>query len=143
MAVTTVADIQRMAEDKMEEGARTYIAIGAGDGQTLRKNIEAFKRPGMVRKDLQAQTMISGTCAQDTLPAADFRGRGKSEHHDLHPGPCSLLPSGAVSVSGSQVGKPCRRDRLCSRQGLKLCLLRLSICDFFGEDFFPMLRPFG
>ncbi|XP_037555108.2 uncharacterized protein LOC119431704 [Dermacentor silvarum] len=44
MAVTTVADIQRMAEDKMEEGARTYIAIGAGDGQTLRKNIEAFKR---------------------------------------------------------------------------------------------------
>ncbi|XP_075560426.1 uncharacterized protein LOC142592714 [Dermacentor variabilis] len=44
MAVTTVADIQRLAEARMEEGARTYIAIGAGVGQTLGENIEAFKR---------------------------------------------------------------------------------------------------
>lgn len=44
MEVTTVADIQRLAEAKMEEDARTYIALGAGDEQTLRENIEAFKR---------------------------------------------------------------------------------------------------
>nr|XP_050031675.2 uncharacterized protein LOC126527870 [Dermacentor andersoni] len=44
MAVTTVADIQRLAVAKMEEDTRTYISIGAGDGQTLRENIEAFKR---------------------------------------------------------------------------------------------------
>ncbi|XP_075526620.1 uncharacterized protein LOC142558362 [Dermacentor variabilis] len=44
MAVTTVADIEPLAEAKMEEGVRTYIALRAGDGLTLRENIEAFKR---------------------------------------------------------------------------------------------------
>ncbi|XP_065302316.1 uncharacterized protein [Dermacentor albipictus] len=44
MAVTTVADIERLAMAKMEEDTRTYISIGAGDGQTLRENIQAFKR---------------------------------------------------------------------------------------------------
>ncbi|XP_050032424.2 uncharacterized protein [Dermacentor andersoni] len=44
MAVTTVADIQRLAEAKMEEGVRTYITLGARDGQTLKENSKAFKR---------------------------------------------------------------------------------------------------
>ncbi|XP_050038368.3 2-Hydroxyacid oxidase 1-like [Dermacentor andersoni] len=43
MAVT-VADIQRLAEAKLEESARTYIAIGAGQEQTASENTRAFQR---------------------------------------------------------------------------------------------------
>ncbi|KAL3195879.1 hypothetical protein MRX96_015647 [Rhipicephalus microplus] len=43
MAVT-VADIQRLAEAKMAESARTYIALGAGQEQTLEDNTRAFQR---------------------------------------------------------------------------------------------------
>nr|XP_037272785.1 hydroxyacid oxidase 1-like [Rhipicephalus microplus] len=42
MAVT-VADIQRLAEAKMAESARTYIALGAGQEQTLEDNTRAFQ----------------------------------------------------------------------------------------------------
>lgn len=45
-SVRTVADIQRLGEANMEEGARASVAIGAGDGQTLEKNTVAFKRSG-------------------------------------------------------------------------------------------------
>lgn len=44
MEVVTLEDVQHLAEAKLEEGARTYIAIGAGHEQTLRENTEAFKR---------------------------------------------------------------------------------------------------
>lgn len=45
-SVRTVADIQRLGEANMEEGARASVAIGAGDGQTLEENTVAFKRSG-------------------------------------------------------------------------------------------------
>ncbi|KAH7975871.1 hypothetical protein HPB52_006603 [Rhipicephalus sanguineus] len=44
MALFTMADIQNMAEAKLEEGTRTYISLGAGHEQTLRENTEAFRR---------------------------------------------------------------------------------------------------
>ncbi|KAL1480760.1 hypothetical protein MTO96_050771 [Rhipicephalus appendiculatus] len=43
-AVVTVGDVQRLAEAKLEESVRTYIALRAGHGQTLRENTEAFSR---------------------------------------------------------------------------------------------------
>ncbi|KAH6923231.1 hypothetical protein HPB50_025444 [Hyalomma asiaticum] len=43
MAVT-VADVQRLAEAKLDEKARTYIAIGAGQEQTVMDNTRAFRR---------------------------------------------------------------------------------------------------
>ncbi|XP_077495507.1 uncharacterized protein LOC144106535 isoform X2 [Amblyomma americanum] len=43
MAVT-LEDIQRLGEAKMDDGARNYVSIGAGCGQTLKENTEAFKR---------------------------------------------------------------------------------------------------
>nr|XP_037270960.1 peroxisomal (S)-2-hydroxy-acid oxidase GLO3-like isoform X1 [Rhipicephalus microplus] len=44
MAVETVGDIEKLAEGKMEESARLYIALGAGREQTLRENTLAFQR---------------------------------------------------------------------------------------------------
>ncbi|KAL1444699.1 hypothetical protein MTO96_029657, partial [Rhipicephalus appendiculatus] len=44
MAVVTVADIEHLAEAKLEEGVRTYIGLGSGQRQTLRENTEAFSR---------------------------------------------------------------------------------------------------
>ncbi|KAH7975876.1 hypothetical protein HPB52_006608 [Rhipicephalus sanguineus] len=44
MAVVSVEDIQHLGEAKLEEHPRTYIALGAGHGHTLRENTEAFKR---------------------------------------------------------------------------------------------------
>lgn len=44
MAVFTLEDVQHLAEVKMQEDVRTYIALKGGQGRTLRENTEAFSR---------------------------------------------------------------------------------------------------
>ncbi|KAL1447547.1 hypothetical protein MTO96_044254 [Rhipicephalus appendiculatus] len=42
--VTTIAEVQRIAETKLKFPIRQYIGSGAGEEQTLKENIRAFKR---------------------------------------------------------------------------------------------------
>uniref|UniRef100_L7LZW4 (S)-2-hydroxy-acid oxidase n=1 Tax=Rhipicephalus pulchellus TaxID=72859 RepID=L7LZW4_RHIPC len=42
--VTTIADVQRIAEAKLDNMIKGYIGSGAGEEQTLRENMNAFKR---------------------------------------------------------------------------------------------------
>ncbi|KAL1447546.1 hypothetical protein MTO96_044253, partial [Rhipicephalus appendiculatus] len=42
--VTTIADVQRIAEAKLDDMIKGYIGSGAGEEQTLRDNMKAFKR---------------------------------------------------------------------------------------------------
>ncbi|XP_054925389.1 2-Hydroxyacid oxidase 1-like [Dermacentor andersoni] len=42
--MTTIADVQRIGEAKLDDAIRGYIGGGAGEEQTLRDNITAFRR---------------------------------------------------------------------------------------------------
>src|SRR3712207_4957428 len=37
-----IADLERLAEEKLDPGAHGYFAGGAGDERTLRRNVDAF-----------------------------------------------------------------------------------------------------
>ena len=40
--VLNIADLERLAEERLQPGPRGYFAGGAGDERTLRRNVEAF-----------------------------------------------------------------------------------------------------
>ncbi|XP_070397217.1 uncharacterized protein [Dermacentor albipictus] len=82
-----------------------------GRGEDGRRHEDLHRHGGRRWTDPQGEHR---SLQEAAFPTADSRGRGKGEHRDHRPGPCNILPSGAVSISGSQDGRPCRRNRLCS-----------------------------
>ncbi|XP_075526299.1 uncharacterized protein LOC142558015 [Dermacentor variabilis] len=97
MAVTTVADIQRLAEAKMEEGARAYIAIGARDGQTLRENSESFKRLRFRPRILVDVEKVNTTTT--------FLGRAVSFPLGLSPSAAQKLVNPAGEIGSAQAAQ--------------------------------------
>ena len=63
------ADLERAAESAMEPRAASYVYAGAGSGDTMRANLEAFRRwrivPRMLRdvSEVKLSTTILGTAA--------------------------------------------------------------------------------
>ncbi|XP_065302336.2 uncharacterized protein [Dermacentor albipictus] len=98
MAVTTVADIERLAMAKMEERLRAYIAIGAGDGQTLKENVEAFKRLRLRPRILVDVEKVNTTTTVLGRPVSFPVGLAPSAAHKL------VNPAGEIGSAQAAQG---------------------------------------